>query len=63
MASAKTVKERVELQTRLFRTSATWAVSESGRFAYASIDLTERASAPLTARAVAAAEAMIAPKA
>ena len=54
MASAKTVKERIELQTTLFRTSATWAVSESGRFAHASIDLIESASAPLKSRAVAA---------
>ena len=61
MASATTVKERIELQTMLFRTSATWAVSESSRFTYASPDLTESASAPLKARVVAA--AMIAPKA
>lgn len=63
MAGAKTVKDRIELQANLFRTSAIWAVSESSRFARPSIDLTERASAPLTARAVAAAEAMAAPKA
>lgn len=29
MASATTVKEWIELQTMLFRTSAIWAVSES----------------------------------
>lgn len=61
MVGAKTLKERIELQTTLFRTSATWAVSESGRFAHASIDLIESASAPLKARAMAA--AVIAPKA
>lgn len=63
VAGAKTAKERIELQANLFRTSAIWAVSESSRFARASIDLTEIASAPLKARAVAAAEAMAAPKA
>lgn len=63
VAGAKTFKERMELQATLFRTSATWAVSENSRFALASIDLTERASGPLKARAVAAVAAMAAPKA
>ena len=63
VAGTKTVKERIELQANLFRTSAIWAVSQSSRFARASIDLTERASAPLKARAVATAEEMTAPKA
>ena len=63
VAGAKTHKDRIELQANLFRTSAIWAVSESSRFARASIDLTESVSAPLTARAIAAAEAMTAPKA
>ena len=63
MASATTVKERIELQTTFFRMSATRAVSEGSRFARASIDLAESASAPLQARAVAAAEAVAALKA
>lgn len=63
LAGAKTAKDRIELQANLFRTSAIWAVSESSRFARASIDLAESASAPLTARAVAAAEVVAAPKA
>ncbi len=56
LASAKTVAERLELQTSLARTSATRAMSESSRFVQASIDLAEKASAPLTARAALAAE-------
>ena len=63
VADAKTVKERIELQTSLVRASAIRALSESSRFARASIDLTETASAPLKARAVVAAEAMAAGKA
>ncbi len=63
VAGAKTFKEWIELQANLFRTSAIRAVSEGSRFAHASIDLTESASAPLIARAVAAAETMAAPKA
>jgi hypothetical protein len=56
LAAAKTVKERLELQASLTRASATWAVTEGSRFAQASLELTEKASAPLTARAVLAAE-------
>jgi hypothetical protein len=56
LVSAKTVKERVELQASLVSTSATWAVSEGSRFAQASIDLVQKASAPLTDRAALAAE-------
>ena len=56
LASAKTVKERLDLQASLARASATRAVAESSRFAQASIDLVEKASAPLTARAALAAE-------
>jgi len=63
VAGAKTAKDRIELQANLFRTSAIWAVSESSRLARASIDLAESASAPLTARAAAAAEAVAALKA
>jgi hypothetical protein len=56
LASAKTVKERVELQASLTRTSASRAVSEGSRFAQASIELLQRASAPLTDSAALAAE-------
>lgn len=64
LVTAKTVKERLELQTNFVRTSATRAVSESSRFATAGIELAEKVAAPLTARAVVAAEAIAAaPKA
>ena len=56
IASAKTVKERLELQANFARTSAIWMVSESSRFARAGIDLAEKASAPIAARAYLAAE-------
>ena len=56
IASAKTVKERLELQVNFVRTSAISAVSEGSRFARASIDLAEKASAPIAARAYLAAE-------
>ena len=56
LVTARTVKERLELQASLARTSAHWAVSESSRFAQAGLELAERASAPLTARAAVAAE-------
>jgi hypothetical protein len=56
LASATTVKERVELQASLTRTSASRAVSEGSRFAQASIELLQRASAPLTDSAALAAE-------
>ena len=62
-ADTKTVKERIDLQTHLVRTSAIRAMSEGSRFAHASIDLTETASVPLKAHAVAAAKAVAALKA
>ncbi len=62
LVTAKTVKERLELQASLARTAAYRAVSESSRFAQASLDLAEKASAPLTARAVAATETFTTPK-
>jgi len=61
IASAKTVKQRFELQANFARTSAIWAVTEGSRFARAGIDLAEKASAPLTARAYLAAEAFSKP--
>ena len=56
IASAKTVKERLELQANFVRTSAISAVSEGSRFARAGIDLAEKVSAPIAARAYLAAE-------
>ncbi len=56
IASAKTLKERFELQANFVRTSAISAVSEGSRFARAGIDLAEKASAPIAARAYLAAE-------
>ncbi len=61
IASAKTPKERLELQANFFRTSAISAVSEGSRFARASIDLAEKASAPIAARAYLAAETFAKP--
>jgi len=56
IASAKTLKQRLELQANFARTSAIWAISESSRFARATVDLAEKASAPIAARAYLAAE-------
>lgn len=63
IASAKTVKDRIELQANLVRSTAVHAVTEGARVAQAGIDLAERVSNPLMARAVAAAETMTAPRA
>jgi hypothetical protein len=63
LVTVKSIKDRIELQASLSRASATWAVSESTRFAQAGIALIEKASAPLTARATAAAETFAALKA
>lgn len=63
LVTAKTVKERLELQASLARTSAHRTVSESSRFAQAGLELAEKASAPLTARAAVAAETFTTPKA
>jgi hypothetical protein len=63
LITAKSIKERIELQASLTRASATWAVSESTRFVQASIALIEKASAPLTASAAAVAETFAALKA
>jgi hypothetical protein len=56
LAGAKSVKEHVELQASLARTSASRAVSEGSRFAQASVELLQRASAPLTDSAARAAD-------
>lgn len=63
LASAKSVKEGLELQASLASTSATRVMSEGSRFVQASIDLVQKASAPLTARAALAAETFSALKA
>jgi len=63
IAAARTLNERLELQASLARTSAHWAVSECSRFAQAGIELAEKASAPLTARAALAAETLTTRKA
>lgn len=63
IVTATSVKERIELQGNLVRTSAVWSVSEGSRFAHAGIELAEKVAAPLTARAVAAAELMTSAKA
>jgi hypothetical protein len=57
LVSVKSVKESLELQASLTRASANWAVSAGNRFAQANVDLVDKASAPLIARATAAAEA------
>ncbi len=61
IATAKTVKQRLELQANFIRSSAILTVSEGSRFARASIDLAEKASAPLTARVYLAAETFAKP--
>lgn len=63
IATATSIKERIELQGNLVRTSAVWSVSEGSRFAHAGIELAEKVAAPLTARVIAATEFAIAAKA
>jgi hypothetical protein len=62
LASARTVKEQIEAQTSLVRSSTTWVITEGGRFTKASLDLAEKASSPLIARASRAAEMFQIPK-
>jgi hypothetical protein len=62
LANARTVKEQIEAQTSLVRSSTTWAITEGGRFTKASLDLAEKASSPLIARASRAAEMFQIPK-
>jgi len=61
IASAKTMKQRLELQANFARTSAIRAISESSRFARAGVDMAEKVAAPITARAYLAAEKFGAP--
>lgn len=56
LMGVKTAKEAIELHTSITRTAAAWAVTEGSRFAQAGLDLVEKASAPLTARAMLAAD-------
>lgn len=63
LMGVRTPKEAIELQGNLVRTAAVWAVSESAKLAHAGIELAEKAAAPLTARAVKAAEKVSAFKA
>jgi hypothetical protein len=56
IATAKTVKDGVELQANLIRTSLDHTLSDGKRLMLASLELAEKASAPLTARAAIAAE-------
>lgn len=56
LMGVKSPKEAIELQATIARSAASWAVSEGSRFAHAGLELAEKASAPLTARAVLAAE-------
>ena len=58
IAAAKTPKAMIELQATFLRTSAIQAITEGARIAQSGVDLAERVSAPLTARAVAAADLM-----
>ncbi len=56
LMSAKTLKERLELQSALSRTAAIWTISETSSFARSGIDMFEKVSAPLAARAFLAAQ-------
>ena len=56
LTSAKSIKDAIDLQSGLVRTSAEKAVAETSRLTTASIKLTEEALAPLAARVSLAAE-------
>ncbi len=56
LMSAKTAKERLELQMTLSRSAAIWAISESSNFARSSVEMFEKVTGPMTARAYLAAE-------
>lgn len=56
MAGVKSVKEAVELQTTLARSSVEKAMAETGKLTDASMKLTEQAFAPITARVTLAME-------
>lgn len=56
MASVKSLKDAIDLQTSFARSTMEKAVSESGRLTDASFKLTEQALAPITARVTLAVE-------
>jgi phasin family protein len=58
LSTVKSLKEAVDLQTGFARTAIEKAMAESGRLAEQSLKLVEQASAPLSARMTAAAEAL-----
>lgn len=57
MATVKSVKEAIDLQTALARGTVEHAVSEGGKLTDASIKLAEQAMQPITARLTAGTEA------
>ena len=56
LASAKSLKDAIDLQTSLARSTLEKTLFESGKFTDASIKLTEQALAPITARVTLAVE-------
>ena len=56
LLSAKTLRPQLEMQATVARTAAIHTVTETSRFTRAYIDLTEKAFAPLAARAYLAAD-------
>ena len=56
IAGAKTLREGMELQASMARTTAIWSVTEMARLTREGIDLAEKASAPLATRAYLAAD-------
>jgi phasin family protein len=63
LGSVRSLKEAVELQTGLARTSFQTAVAETGSLTDASVRLAEQAIAPVAARMTAAVEMMMHPHA
>ena len=62
LVAAKTPTERLSLQANFVRSSTLKAVSETGRFTHAGLELVQSAAAPVTARAVVAATTIAAAK-
>lgn len=61
MTSIKSIKEAMDLQTRLTRTSVESIVAETGKLAEASMKLAEQTMVPITARITLAAEKFSSP--
>ena len=57
MATVKSIKEAIDLQTTLARTAMEHAVTEGGKLTDASMKLAEQAMLPITARLTASTEA------